>query len=354
MREHDPLSRSSLTGDIALRNWILGSLTAILGIGGLFVAARAGYGVPYYGGLAFFCFAVFFVMHLVKVGYDEAGEVSSYDEFYAFLERTFAFLTPRPLRLEHGVISIRPLAVVELKEILRKGYEDYREMPTHVVFLIVIYPLVTLIFARIYADYDVLPLLFPLIAGYTLVGPLAATGMYELSRRREAGLGISRRRAFDVFVSPHIRSIAVLGLFLMAAYYAWLKTATAIYNKIFQGIVPESLFDFANLVFATPAGMKLIMIGSAAGFVCATVVFALSVVSFPMLLDRNVSIAVAVQTSMRAVVANPVAMGAWGFIIAGTLLLGALPFFVGLAFVLPLLGHASWHLYKRVVDVQGA
>jgi len=352
MREHTTPSQSSLTGDLTLKNWVLGTFTAILGICGLFVAARTGFGVPYYGGIAFFCFAVFFVMTLVKVGYDEVAEVSALDEFRAFMGSTFAFLTPEPVRLEQRLIAIRPLSVADLKDVLIKGYEDYREMPTHVVFLIAIYPLVTLIFARLYADYDVLPLVFPLIAGYTLVGPLAATGMYELSRRREAGLGISRRRAFDIFVSSNIRSIAVLGLFLMAVYYCWVLTATAIYNSIFQGIVPESVFDFVQLVFNTPAGMRLMLIGTAAGFICATVVFTLSVVSFPMLLDRHVSIMTAVQTSMRAVVANSVAMGAWGFVIAGTLLLGAIPFFVGLAFVLPMLGHASWHLYRRLVDVQ--
>lgn len=320
-----------------------------MSVGGLFVAAHAGHGIAYYGGLLYFGFAVFFVMLLVKVGYDEVHEVSALSEFRAAFARTTAFLTPEKVRLNYKPIVIRSISVADLKEVLANGFADYKEMPTHVVFLIVIYPLVTLVFGRISADYDVLPLVFPLLAGYTLIGPLAATGMYELSRRREQGLGTHRRNAFQVFVSPHIRAIVGLGVIVMVIYFGWLKAATAIYDRIFAGIVPESVADFANLIVNTPAGMTLILVGSGAGFAFAAVVFTLSVVSFPMLLDRDVTIVTAVHTSIRAVLKNPVTMGLWGLTVAGTLLLGALPFFVGLAFVLPMLGHATWHLYRRVV-----
>lgn len=321
-----------------------------MSVGGLFVAAHAGYGVAYYGGLLYFGFAVFFVMLLVKVGYDEVHEVSALSEFRVLLDKTINFLHPDLTHEEHGQIVVNSIGIADLKEALAKGFDDYKEMPTHVIFLIVIYPLVTLIFGRISGDYDVLPLVFPLLAGYTLIGPLAATGMYELSRRREQGLGTHRRYAFGVFVSPHIRAIAGLGVILMAIYYVWLQAATEIYDQIFAGVVPESVADFTSLIVNTPAGMTLMLVGSGAGFAFAAAVFALSVVSFPMLLDRDVSIITAVQTSIRAVLVNPVTMGIWGFIIAGALLLGALPFFIGLAFVLPMLGHASWHLYRKVVE----
>ena len=136
---------------------------------------------------------------------------------------------------------------------------------------------------------------------------------------------------------------------LMAIYFAWLTAAQFIYSLGFGSAVPESLADFARQVFTTPAGWMLIVVGSGTGFVFAVVVFTLSVVSFPMLLDRNVGVKLAVQTSIRAVFANPVTMAMWGVIVAGVLLLGSLPFFVGLAVALPVLGHATWHVYRKVV-----
>jgi len=248
------------------------------------------------------------------------------------------------------VPTVHTIGVGDLTDALTKGIDDFKAMPTHLVHFCWIYPVVILIGARTYAGSDVLPLAFPLLAGYTLIGPIVATGMYELSRRRELDLDTSRRHAVSVLRSPHVRAIAGLRLILMVIYFVWLWAAWMIYERIFDGVIPESVEDFAALIITTQAGRTLMIVGSAAGFVFATVVFTLSVVSFPMLLDRNVSIRTAVETSIRAVLKNPVTMGIWGFIIAFTLLLGALPFFVGLAFVLPVLGHATWHLYRQVVE----
>ena len=246
--------------------------------------------------------------------------------------------------------NVRRIGTADLIDALARGLDDFKAMPTHLVFLCLIYPIVTLIFARIYAGYEVLPLVFPLLAGYTLIGPLVATGMYELSRRREAGLDISRRHAFDVFRSPSIFSIAILGVVLMAIYFAWLLAAQAIYVVTFGGAAPESIGEFARQVFTTPAGWTLIIGGSGAGFLFAVVVLTLSVVSFPLLLDRDVGVMTAMQTSIRAVLANPMTMAIWGLIVAVALLIGSLPLFVGLSVVMPVLGHATWHLYRKVVE----
>jgi uncharacterized membrane protein len=245
--------------------------------------------------------------------------------------------------------SINNIGPLDLRDALIDGLDDFKAMPTHLIFLCLIYPIVTLIFARIYAGYEVLPLVFPLLAGYTLIGPLVATGMYELSRRREQGLDTSRVHAFAILRFRSFRSIAVLGVLLMVIYFAWLAVARAIYRFNFGDAVPESVADFVGQIFTTGAGWTLIIVGTWAGFVFATVVFTLSVMSFPMLLDRNVGVMAAVQTSIDAVVANPVTFGIWGFIVAAVLFLGSLPFFVGLAVALPVLGHATWHLYRKVV-----
>ena len=250
-----------------------------------------------------------------------------------------------------GQPVIHAIGFSDLKDVLVKGLADFNAMPTHVVFLCLIYPIVILISARVYAGYEVVWLVFPLLAGYTLIGPLVATGMYELSRRREKGLDISRGHAFRVFISPSFRSIGVLGALLLVIYLAWLWAAWIIYEKYFGAALPASITDFAIQVFTTPAGWSLITVGCAVGLVFAIVVLTLSVVSFPMLIDRDVGVGTAIQTSIRAVIANPVTMMAWGLIVTYALLIGSLPFFVGLAVVLPVLGHATWHLYRKVVEL---
>jgi uncharacterized membrane protein len=204
----------------------------------------------------------------------------------------------------------------DLRDALAKGLADFEAMPTHLVFLCLIYPIVMLIAARVSAGYEVLPLVFPMLAGYALVGPVVATSMYELSRRREQGLDTARRHAFDVLQFPSIWAIGRLSVLLMTIYLAWLGTAWAIYDLIFGSAVPESIVEFALQVFTTPSGWTLIFVGCAAGFIFATVTFALSVVSFPMLVDRDVGVTTALQTSVRAVLASPITMGMWAFIVA--------------------------------------
>ncbi len=238
----------------------------------------------------------------------------------------------------------------DIRDAIVKGIADFEAMPTHVVFLCLIYPIAMLVVARIYAGYDVLPLVFPLLTGYTLIGPLVAIGMYELSRRRERGLDTSRSHAFDVIRFASIGSIVALSALLMLIYIVWLGIAWTIYQLNFGGAAPESILAFALQIVATPAGWATIFVGCGVGFIFATVTFTLSVVSFPMLVDRDVGFVTAVQTSVRAVAANPITMGIWAFIVASGLLIGALPFFVGLAVVLPVLGHATWHLYRKVVE----
>ncbi len=245
--------------------------------------------------------------------------------------------------------TVRPIGAADLRDALTKGLADFNAMPTHLVFLCLIYPVVTLIFARAYAGYEVLWLVFPLLAGYTLIGPLVAVGMYELSRRREQGLDTSRTHVFDVLRYPSIRSIGKLGVVLMVIYFAWLGAAWTIYAQSFGSAVPASVEEFARQVFTTPSGWALIIVGSGVGFLFAVVVLTLSVVSFPLLLDRDVGVMMAIQTSVKVVLANPITMAMWGLIVAATMLIGSVPLFVGLAVVLPVLGHATWHLYRSVV-----
>ena len=246
-------------------------------------------------------------------------------------------------------IVVRTIGAADLREVLAKGFDDFKAMPTFALFLVSIYPIIGLILFRVVFESDLLPLAFPLIAGFTLIGPFAAIGLYELSRLREQGLGISWQ-AMKLHRTASWDAIVTLAIVLTAIFITWVGAAQAIYYLIFGSAVPGSIAEFAHQVFTTSAGWTLIFVGCGVGLVFAAVVLTISVVSFPMLLDQNVSFETAVWTSVRAVFANPMTMAMWGLVVVVGLVIGSLPFLVGLAIVLPVLGHSTWHLYRKVVE----
>jgi uncharacterized membrane protein len=247
-------------------------------------------------------------------------------------------------------LTVRKISIADLREVLRRGVEDFGAYRTDVVFLCIVYPVVGLILGRVAFGYEMLPLLFPIASGFALIGPVAAVGLYEMSRRREQGVEAAWPDAFGVVASPSFGAIIVLGLLLTAIFLLWLVVAMVIYDVTLGPDTPTSIAAFAHDVFATEAGWALIVAGVGIGFLFAVLVLAISVVSFPLLLDRDVGIETAVTTSVRAVAANPVPMAVWGLIVAGGLVIGSVPLFLGLILVMPVLGHATWHLYRKLVE----
>jgi uncharacterized membrane protein len=250
---------------------------------------------------------------------------------------------------EAAPATIRRIEVADLREVLRKGVVDFAANRTDVIFLCLIYPAAGLLLWRLAFDYDLLPLIFPLASGFALLGPVAAMGLYEMSRRRERGIETTWADAFGVLRSPAFGAIMTLALGLVAIFLMWLLVATTIYDVTLGPKPPASIESFLRDVFTTPAGWALIGVGVGMGFLFAVLVLAISVVSFPMLLDGDVGLGTAVSTSVRSVLANPVPMAAWGIIVAGGLIIGSIPALLGLVIILPVLGHATWHLYRKVV-----
>jgi uncharacterized membrane protein len=246
--------------------------------------------------------------------------------------------------------AVRRITISDLGDILAKGYEDFAAFRVDVVFLCVIYPLVGLVLARLAFGYDLLPLVFPLASGFALIGPFAAIGVNEMSRLREAGMAAGWADAFGVVRSPSFGGIVVLGLLLMAIFLLWLVAAQLIYEMTLGPEPPASVEAFIRAVFTTDSGWVMIVVGVGVGFLFALLVLAISVVSFPLLLDREVGVDTAILTSIRAFMVNPAPMAAWGIIVAGSLVIGSLPFLFGLIIALPVLGHATWHLYRAVVE----
>jgi uncharacterized membrane protein len=245
---------------------------------------------------------------------------------------------------------VRKIGVADLKDAVAKGVDDFLAMPTHVIFLAVIYPVVGLLLAAITFGYDLMPLLFPLAGGFALIGPFAAIGLYELSRQRERGVEVSWKHAFGLLRYPSLDAIAAMGLVLMIVFLIWLATAQLLYQSLFGYALPESIRQFLSDILTTPAGWTLIIAGNGIGFLFAALAMTISVVSFPLLLDRDVGVIVAMHTSVGAVLRNPLMMAVWGLFVAAALVIGSLPFFVGLAVVLPVLAHSTWHLYRKVVE----
>jgi uncharacterized membrane protein len=248
-----------------------------------------------------------------------------------------------------AIPHIRQIGPQDLRAALRDGVEDFRKLPSHAVFLCLFYPVAGLLLGGFLFRYDVIPLVFPLVAGFALIGPFAAVGLYELSRRLELGLDSSWEHAFDVLRSPAKWSIFALGVLLMAIFIAWLMVAQSIYAHTLGALGPASIAGFVRDLFTTAAGWKMIILGNLVGFLFAVAAMSVSVISFPLLLDRHVGAAVAILTSVRAVLDNPGPMAAWGLIVVACLVAGSIPFLLGLAVVMPVLGHATWHLYRRVV-----
>jgi uncharacterized membrane protein len=246
--------------------------------------------------------------------------------------------------------TVRRITISDLGDALRLGFEDFWARPSHYVFLCLIYPIVGLILTRWSTGGNAIYLVYPLMYGFALHGPLAAIGLYEISRRREVGLDSAWRLAFDVRHSAALPSIMVIGAMLVALFLVWLFTAQSIYTSLFGAQPPASIGGFLRDVLTTSRGWTLIVVGNAVGLVFAVIVLATTVIAFPLLLDRDVGAVAAIETSVRAVMTNPLQMAAWGLIVAVLLVIGSIPLFAGLAVVMPVLGHATWHLYRKVIE----
>ena len=269
---------------------------------------------------------------------------------WAFSDAGRAALPRRDRHAVQAAPVVRKVGTQDLWAALRKGMADVGATRDDVLFIGLIYPLAGLVLARLAFSLDLLPLLFPLASGFALIGPFAAVGLYELSRRREQGDQVSWLDAFGVFRSPAIGSILGLGAVLLALFLVWLAVAYEIYLATLGSTPPQTVAAFERSIFTTGGGWTMIAAGFGVGFLFAVFAFAISVVSFPLLLDRDVGMMSAIRTSLRAVRDNLGVMTLWGAIVAGALVLGSLPALVGLIFVVPWLGHASWHLYRRIVS----
>ncbi len=247
-------------------------------------------------------------------------------------------------------IKVRQITISDVLDALRAGFDDFVERPSHYIFLVIIYPVIGILLFTFVSGGNAFQLLFPLLSGFALIGPLAAIGLYEISRRRELGMDTSWRHAFNVRKSPAVPAMIAVGGLLVLLFLAWLLAASLLFFWLYGSEQQNVTFELLYDIVSTPRGWTLILLGNGIGFCFAVVVLCTSVIAFPILLDRDVGAVSAIKTSISAAMLNPIPMIAWGLIVVGGLFLGALPGLAGLVVALPVLGHATWHLYRKLVE----
>lgn len=245
---------------------------------------------------------------------------------------------------------VRHIDSGDLNAALREGWRDFLAMRGDLLLVGLLYPIVGLVAAVVSLGGSLIPLFFPIAAGIGFLGPLAAIGFYELARRREAGLDSGWTHFLDVRKRPAFEDIAVVSGILLSLFTLWVIVAGALYVLLWGPTPPPSVGAFLARLFTTREGWELIVAGNLVGLGFAVAVMALSVVSLPMLVDRDTDAGTALATSLAAFGANSAVMIRWGLTVAVLLVLGSIPGFIGLAVVLPWLGYATWHLYTRLVD----
>lgn len=246
--------------------------------------------------------------------------------------------------------KVRSIGMLDVLDALRLGFNDFREKPSHYIFLCLLYPVAGIVLVVWSAGANLLPLMFPLASGFALLGPIAALGLYEISRRRELRLEATWQDALNVRKSPAILSILGGAVVLLLLFLVWLAVARVIHAWHFGAEAPETISGFLEDVLLTPGGWSMMLWGNLTGLFFAVVALSISLVTFPLLLDRDVGLLLALDTSVRATLANPAPVLLWGVIVAALLVIGSIPLFAGLAVVLPVLGHSTWHLYRKLVE----
>jgi len=246
-------------------------------------------------------------------------------------------------------IFIRHLGLGDMQDALRLGIADSRACHTEVPLLALLAPVAAIMLAAVVTAPSLMPFVFPVCAGFALLGPMATIWFAALSRVREQTGNASADQAAQIFDTPRRITIQNLGLVAIGIYLLWVATAAYIYCHTLGVYGPATGLNFFARVVTTPAGWEMTITGCIAGAIFAVIMLGIGLVSFPLALDRDVSTGRALATAFSAMAQNPIVIFIWGALVAFLLFLGTLPALLGLALVMPVLGHSTWHMYRRLV-----
>ncbi len=246
-------------------------------------------------------------------------------------------------------IVVRRIELDDVIDAIRKGFKDFHESRTDILFLCFVYPIIGLIATAGVSSAGYAQMAVPLVSGFVLVGPALAIGLYELSRRHERGLSVRWADMFSVLRSPAIHSIMGLAWILVLFWMTWVAATYFLYRDFVGDQMQTSIVHATLNVLETKDGLLASAFSLLIGAVLATLALAISVVSFPLMLDLEVGLRLAVLTSINVVRRNPIAIAMWGLLVLGGLIMGFAFMIVGLVVVLPILGHGTWHLYRKLI-----
>ena len=253
-----------------------------------------------------------------------------------------------PWRAAAGIPPVRPATFADLRGALAAGWADFRAAPLFGMAVGLAYAVFGWALLGVAASSSLDGLTFPLVGGFVMVAPFAATILYEISRRRALGLGFGWPDARAIVAGTARRSLVILGLVLVLWLGIWSRAAVFIF-AIHFGFGAPPFLEMLPQLLTTRNGLMFLVWGHLVGAAFAGVAYCLSVLSFPFLLDRDADIATAIITSFKAVFASPLVMAAWALLIGVVMVVATAPAFLGCLVALPVLGHATWHLYRRLV-----
>ncbi len=245
--------------------------------------------------------------------------------------------------------AVRQVTFADLSTALSKGIADFKAAPQFGLFFGAVYAVGGLILFSAVMFLGLQWLAYPLVIGFALIGPFVATGLYEVSRLREQGRELSWNAILTVVWNQRRRELGWMAFVMLFIFWIWMYQARTLFAVFFGFSGFATMGGFLSAVFTTWNGWTFLLVGHIVGAIISMVLFTLTVVSIPLLLDRNADFVTAMITSIRVVTSSPVPMIAWGLFVIVCVVLSALPGFLGFLISLPVFGHATWHLYRIAV-----
>jgi len=244
---------------------------------------------------------------------------------------------------------VHPFTAADINAAWARGMLDFRAAPAYGLVFGAFYAISGILLILAVWALSLSYLVYPLAAGFALIGPFAAVGLYEVSRRRELGIELSWPAVLGAVIEQRNRQLAWMALVVLSIFIVWMYQAQLLLTLL-VGVAPfGSLHEFLRILTTTPEGLVFLLLGNTFGALLSLLLFSVTFISFPLLLDHDVDFVTAMIFSVRAVVLSLVPAFGWAVTIAALLVIASLPFFLGLVFVVPILGHTTWHLYRTIV-----